>query len=185
VTFVTLRKRKARPKPPKLRNLWESSSCRLPGTDLTAYLALFATLRRDNRNEQVKPILEGVDLAKVQSTPGQKMHLAQEFLAAGLSETAFSFGYEVLRLGAETVVLPNAADLVALNPFLAPRLAHDEVEAIAVTVPPRFAVCTPRSVSRGMPSPTFRSGLSEHSGGQRGRRAPRKPQDSLTTRGRR
>jgi hypothetical protein len=68
-----------------------------PGIDLTAFLALFATLRRDNRREQVKPILEIIDLKKVQGTPGQKMYLAQELLAADLSETAFSFAYEVLK----------------------------------------------------------------------------------------
>ena len=39
------------------------------------------------------------------------------------------------RISAETLVLPNAGDLVAQNPFLAPRLAHDEVEAVAVAMP--------------------------------------------------
>ena len=68
-----------------------------PGTDLTAYLALFATLRRDNRGDEVKPILEGIDLTKVQGEPGQKMYLAQELLASGFADTALSFAYEVLQ----------------------------------------------------------------------------------------
>src|SRR5271156_1248929 len=34
-------------------------------------------------------------------------------------------------IGAEPLVLPNAGDLVAQNPFLAARPAHDEMEAVA------------------------------------------------------
>jgi hypothetical protein len=41
-------------------------------------------------------------------------------------------------IGAETFVLPDAGDLVAKNPLLAPSRAHDEVEAVAVAMPARL-----------------------------------------------
>lgn len=65
--------------------------------DLTNYLALFSTLRRSDRRDEIKPILESLDLATVRGTPGQKMYLAQEFLAANLPKIAFAFAYEVLQ----------------------------------------------------------------------------------------
>ena len=65
--------------------------------DLTNYLALFSTLRRSDRRGEIKPILESLDLANVRGTRGQKMYLAQEFLAAGLLKVAFAFAYDVLQ----------------------------------------------------------------------------------------
>lgn len=65
--------------------------------DLTNYLALFSTLRRSDRRNEIKPILQSLDLATVRGTPGQKMYLAQEFLAANLPKIAFAFAYEVLQ----------------------------------------------------------------------------------------
>ncbi|WIG53608.1 MAG: hypothetical protein OJF48_004528 [Afipia sp.] len=65
--------------------------------DLTNYLALFSTLRRSDRRDEVKPILETLDLATVQGTPAQKMYLAQELLAADLPKIAFAFAYDVLQ----------------------------------------------------------------------------------------
>jgi hypothetical protein len=72
-------------------------------------------------------------------------------------------------LGAETFVLPDAGDLVTQDPFLAPSPAHDEVEAIAVAMPTRLAVCTPRSISRAILSPTCTDD------GRRKTRRPRVP----------
>jgi hypothetical protein len=40
-------------------------------------------------------------------------------------------------IGAETLVLPDAGNLVAQDPFLAARIAHDKVEAVAIAMPPR------------------------------------------------
>lgn len=65
--------------------------------DLTNYLALFSTLRRSDRRREIKPILEGLDLALLQGTPGQKMYLAQEMVAAQINATAFAFAYDVLQ----------------------------------------------------------------------------------------
>jgi tetratricopeptide (TPR) repeat protein len=65
--------------------------------DLTNYLALFSTLRRSDRRDEVKPILESLDLATVRGTPGQKMSLAQELLAADLPKIAFALAYDVLQ----------------------------------------------------------------------------------------
>ena len=41
-------------------------------------------------------------------------------------------------IGAETFVLPDAGDLVAQDPLLAAQSAHDEMEAVAVAMPPRL-----------------------------------------------
>ncbi|MCC8972684.1 PIN domain-containing protein [Bradyrhizobium brasilense] len=66
-------------------------------SDLTSYLALFSTLRRNDRKAEIKSILEGLDLAAVTGSPGQKMYLAQELLAADLPALAFPFAYDVLQ----------------------------------------------------------------------------------------
>ncbi|NJO54209.1 MAG: hypothetical protein HC829_04580 [Bacteroidales bacterium] len=65
--------------------------------DLTNYLTLFSTLRRDNREAEIKPILAGLDLVSLSGTPGQKMFLAQQLFAAGMPKVAFPFAYEVLQ----------------------------------------------------------------------------------------
>ncbi|MDX8522062.1 hypothetical protein RFN30_27990 [Mesorhizobium sp. VK23D] len=64
--------------------------------DLTNHLALFATLRRANREEEIKPLLAKLDLSAVQGSPGQKMFLAQQLFASGMAKQALSFGYDVL-----------------------------------------------------------------------------------------
>jgi hypothetical protein len=63
---------------------------------------------------------------------------------------SFTSVFEANRgIGAETLVLSDAGDLVAQNPFLAlrlpasrplgSRLAHDEIEAVAVAMPARLS----------------------------------------------
>ncbi|MCI4680609.1 hypothetical protein K9U39_19920 [Rhodoblastus acidophilus] len=66
------------------------------GHNLTNYLALFAILRRTEQAEKILPILETLELATLQGTPGQKMHLAQALLAAGQKERALAFAYATL-----------------------------------------------------------------------------------------
>lgn len=66
-----------------------------PGLD--SYLALFSVLRRSGRDEEIKPILDSIDLDDVKGTPGQKMHLAQVLRAAGEGTRAIAFAYGVLR----------------------------------------------------------------------------------------
>ncbi|MCI4679003.1 hypothetical protein K9U39_17930 [Rhodoblastus acidophilus] len=63
---------------------------------LTNYLALFAILRRTEQAEKIRPILETLDLATLQGTPGQKMYLAQALHMAGQKERALAFAYETL-----------------------------------------------------------------------------------------
>lgn len=65
--------------------------------DLTNYLTLFSTLRRQDRRGEIKPILEGVDLSTVKGTAGQKMYLAQAMFAEGLHKPALEFAYGVLQ----------------------------------------------------------------------------------------
>ena len=59
--------------------------------DITNYLTLFATLRRSERRDEIGPILEMLDAAGLDGTPGQKMYLAQEMFAAGQPEKAVRF----------------------------------------------------------------------------------------------
>jgi cellulose synthase operon protein C len=65
--------------------------------DITNYLALFTTLRRSERRHEIGPILETLDAAVLDGTPGQKMCLAQEMFAAGQARKAVCFAYEVLQ----------------------------------------------------------------------------------------
>ena len=95
-----------------------------------------------------------------------------------------SAGDELLRLGAplagileadrgiraKALVLPNAGDLVAQNPFLAARFAHDEVEAVAVAMPARFCRLHPSFRQPRHPQSHIRSHTSKrivaHNGGR-------------------
>ncbi|MFX4539637.1 hypothetical protein ABTB02_19680, partial [Acinetobacter baumannii] len=51
--------------------------------DVTNYLTLFSTLRRMDRRAEIRPLLEGLDLAAVKGTAGQKMYVAQAMFAEG------------------------------------------------------------------------------------------------------
>lgn len=81
--------------------LQEAESCLRRATaisrDLTNYLTLFSTLRRMDRGTEIKPILENLDLASLEGTPGEKMYLAQALFVAGIHERALAFAYEVLQ----------------------------------------------------------------------------------------
>ena len=65
--------------------------------DVINYLTLFSTLRRADREADIKPILAGLDPASLKGTPGQKMFLAQQLFAADMPTIAFSFAYDVLQ----------------------------------------------------------------------------------------
>lgn len=65
--------------------------------NLDNYLALFSVLRRDHREEEVKPILDSIDLGSVDGTPVQKMHLAQLLRASGKGQEALHYAYDVLQ----------------------------------------------------------------------------------------
>ena len=79
-------------------------------------------------------------------------------------------------IGAEALVLPCAGDLVAQDPFLASRFAHDEVEAVAVAMPARFCRLHPSFRQPRHPQSHIRSHTSKrivaHSSGQ-GKTSPR------------
>jgi tetratricopeptide (TPR) repeat protein len=74
--------------------------------DLHAYLALFQTLRRRGHDEEIKPILEEIDLTKVIGSPIERMQLAQTLRAEGLGSEAMPFAYETLRVSKNN---PDAA----------------------------------------------------------------------------
>ena len=83
-------------------------------------------------------------------------------------------------IGAEALVLPDAGDLVAQNPFFAAGLAHHEVEAIAIAMPAWLCrlhspFCKPRHRQSHMGSHTS-TRIVAHRGGQR------KPQSRLSNR---
>lgn len=65
--------------------------------DLDNYLALFSVLRRRDRDEEVRPVLDSIDLATVVGTPGQKMYLAQLLRAAGYGPRSLAYAYDVLQ----------------------------------------------------------------------------------------
>lgn len=65
--------------------------------ELDNYLALISVLRRSQRGEEVKSILEGIDLAAVSGTPIQKMHLAQLLRSSGEGPKALEYAYKVLQ----------------------------------------------------------------------------------------
>ncbi|MBR1041187.1 hypothetical protein JQ593_18240 [Bradyrhizobium viridifuturi] len=67
-------------------------------TDLTNYLTLFSTLRRQDRRGEITPLLKAIDLSSVKGTAGQKMYLAQAMFAEGLHKPALEFAYDVLQL---------------------------------------------------------------------------------------
>lgn len=73
---------------------------------LSSCLALFTTLHRKNEQEKIAPILQSLDLASLDGTPGQKMHLARELCSMGQNDTALSYAYGVLRQAPND---PNAA----------------------------------------------------------------------------
>lgn len=65
--------------------------------ELDNYLALISVLRRRERGDEIKPILDGIDLATAGGTPKQKMHLAQLLRSAGDGPKALAYAYCVLQ----------------------------------------------------------------------------------------
>jgi tetratricopeptide (TPR) repeat protein len=65
--------------------------------DLENYLALFSVLRRSGRDDEIKLILDDINLAAVAGTPDQKMHLAQALCSAGYGSKAIAYAYDVFR----------------------------------------------------------------------------------------
>jgi tetratricopeptide (TPR) repeat protein len=64
---------------------------------LENYIALFSILHRLDRGEEVKAIVDGIDLATVKGTPAQKMFLAQVMRKSGQAPEALQYGYTVLQ----------------------------------------------------------------------------------------
>lgn len=64
---------------------------------LDNYLALFAVLRRTDRDEEIKPILDGIDLDKAKGSAAQKMVIAQTLRSVGEGQKALAFAYGVLQ----------------------------------------------------------------------------------------
>lgn len=65
--------------------------------NLSSYLALFVTLHRRDRQGEIAPMLQALDLVALEGTPGQKMCLAQELCADGQKDLALTYAYSVLR----------------------------------------------------------------------------------------
>lgn len=65
--------------------------------DLENYIALFSVLHRLDRGDEVKAIVDGIDLATVKGTPAQKMFLAQVMRKIGQGPEALQYGYTALQ----------------------------------------------------------------------------------------
>lgn len=65
--------------------------------ELDNYLALISVLRRSQRSDEIKPLLDSIDLATARGTPIQKMHLAQLLRTAGEGPKALAYAYDVLQ----------------------------------------------------------------------------------------
>ncbi|NTF97876.1 PIN domain-containing protein [Rhizobium rhizogenes] len=65
--------------------------------NLENYIALFSVLHRLDRGDEVKAIVDGIDLATVTGTPDQKMFLAQVMRKLGEGPKALEYAYAVLQ----------------------------------------------------------------------------------------
>lgn len=117
--------------------------------ELDNYLALISVLRRSQRGDEVKPILEGMDLATASGTPVQKMHLAQLLRSAGEGPKALAYAYDVLQsarndpeaaLGYFGLIMMNpddglipAADTVGTDTFVRLEGEHDQSNSFLIT----------------------------------------------------
>ncbi len=66
--------------------------------DLDNYISLFSVLHRLDRSEEVKTIVEDIDLVTVKGTPAQKMFLARVMRKSGQGPRAIEYAYGVLQL---------------------------------------------------------------------------------------
>jgi len=65
--------------------------------ELASYIALFSVLHRLDRADDMKAIVDAIDLATVEGTPAQKMFLAQIMRKVGAGAKALQYGYAVLK----------------------------------------------------------------------------------------
>jgi tetratricopeptide (TPR) repeat protein len=65
--------------------------------NLDNYIALFSILYRLDRGDEVKALVDGIDLATVKGSPGQKMFLAQVLRKTGQGPKALAYAYSVLQ----------------------------------------------------------------------------------------
>ncbi|MBG0792025.1 hypothetical protein IYY11_00730 [Methylocystis sp. H62] len=65
--------------------------------DLDNYLALFSVLYRLDQGDEVKAIVDGLDLARVEGTPAQKISLAQVMRKVGEGPRALHYAYAALQ----------------------------------------------------------------------------------------
>lgn len=65
--------------------------------DLNNYIALFSVLHRLDRGDEVKALVDGIDLATIKGTPAQRMFLAQVMRKIGEGPKALQYAYSVLQ----------------------------------------------------------------------------------------
>ncbi|MBH0237550.1 PIN domain-containing protein [Methylobrevis albus] len=65
--------------------------------DLESFIALFSVLHRLDRGDEMKAIVDDIDLETVKGTPSQKMYLAQVMRMIGRGSQALEFAYKVLQ----------------------------------------------------------------------------------------
>lgn len=65
--------------------------------DLDNYIALFSVLHRLDRGDEIRALVDGIDLATVKGTPAQKMFLAQVMRKTGEGPKALRYAYRVLQ----------------------------------------------------------------------------------------
>jgi len=65
--------------------------------DLENYITLFSVLHRLDRGDEVKALVDGIDLATAKGSPAQKMFLAQVMRKIGQGPKALQYAYEVLQ----------------------------------------------------------------------------------------
>ncbi len=65
--------------------------------NLDNYIALFSVLHRLDRSDEVKAIVDDIDLATVKGSPAQKMFLAQVLRKIGQGPKALAYAYTVLQ----------------------------------------------------------------------------------------
>lgn len=65
--------------------------------NLDNYITLFSVLHRLDRGDEMKALIDGLDLANVKGSPAQKMFLAQVMRKVGQGPKALQYAYEALQ----------------------------------------------------------------------------------------
>jgi tetratricopeptide (TPR) repeat protein len=116
--------------------------------DLDNYIALFSVLHRLDRGDEVKALVDRLNLATVEGTPGQKMFLAQVMRKVGERARALQYAYAVLKsarndqkaalryfglimMDPEDRLIP-AADVVAIDTWVKLESEQHEVHAFLI-----------------------------------------------------